>query len=131
MIYYAKDGDYEPPLGDSLGDLTNELEGEDEYIIEGVFNGPKNYSYKTNTGRTKCVVKGFSISNVTSLKINFESLKKICLENRDDKISVEQTKFTRNKDTWDIQTSVVDKMYKFVYDKRVLTDDYKTIPYGY
>ncbi len=28
LIYYAKDGDYEPDLGNYLGDLTNEISTE-------------------------------------------------------------------------------------------------------
>ena len=53
------------------------------------------------------------------------------LEDRSTRIGVDQLKFTRDKNTWDIKTSVIKKMYKFVYDKRVLTTDYKTLPYGY
>ena len=118
-------------MGDGLGDLTNELDSIDEFIVEGVFSGPKNYCYKTSSGKTKCVVKGFSLSHVSSLKLNFESLKQVVLEDRAKRIGVEQLKFTRDKNSWDIKTSVVEKMYRFVYDKRVLTENYETLPYGY
>lgn len=119
-------------MGDNLGDLTNELSKSDgNYIVEGVFAGPKNYSYKTNNGTTKCVVKGFSLSYITSLKLNFDSLKQIVIEDRLKRISVDQLKFTRNKTTFDIKTLIIQKMYKFVYDKRVLVDDFKTLPYGF
>lgn len=118
-------------MGDGLGELTNELDGADEFIVEGVFSGPKNYCYKTSSGKTKCVVKGFSLSHVSSLKLNFESLKQVVLDDRAKRIGVEQLKFTRDKNSWDIKTSVVEKMYRFVYDKRVLTENYETLPYGY
>ncbi len=112
--------------------MTNELsKGDGDYIVEGVFSGPKNYSFKTNNGTTKCVVKGFSVSYITSLSINFESIKEIVLNDRDARIAVDQIKFKRCKNSWDINTSVIKKIYKFVYDKRILTNNYKTLPYGY
>ena len=36
----------EPDLGDYLGDLTNEIDG-DDYIVEGVFPVSKNYAFIT------------------------------------------------------------------------------------
>lgn len=132
IIYYTKEGDFEPSLGDGLGELTNELTKCDgDYIVEGVFSGPKNYSYKTNNGTTKCVVKGFSVSYITSLNINFESLKEIVLNDREARITVDQMKFKRSKNSWDINTSVIKKIYKFVYDKRILIENYNTLPYGF
>ncbi len=129
-MYYAKPGDFKLPLGDGLGQLTNEL-AEGEFIVEGVFNGPKNYAYKTNFNRMKSIVKGFSINHETSEKLNFQSLKDVCLHDRTKKIGVKQLKFTRNKNTWNVQTSMVEKIYSFVYDKRVMVSDYKTLPFGY
>lgn len=44
-------GESQLPLGNHLGDLTNELEvfGPDAYISEFVAAGPKNYSFKART----------------------------------------------------------------------------------
>jgi hypothetical protein len=131
IIYYTNQDEFEPELGDGLGELTNELDNDGEFIVEGVFSGPKNYCYKTSTGKTKCVVKGFSLSHVSSLKLNFESLKRIVLEDREKNISVEQLKFTRDKNSWNIKTSIIEKLYRFVYDKRVLKENFETLPYGY
>lgn len=40
VIYTQKEGEIEPPIGDYLGELTNELK-KDDWIIEFVCNGPK------------------------------------------------------------------------------------------
>ena len=71
-------GDYEPMLGDHLGDLTNEIAKADgSHIVEIVCGGPKNYAYITDSGASKCVVKGFSLSVTTNLKLNFDSIKEL------------------------------------------------------
>jgi hypothetical protein len=131
IIYISRENEYEPALGDYLGQFTNELEDK-EHIIEFVSAGPKNYAYKTNTGKCQCVVKGFTLNYISSQKINFDSIKNIVLNDQSEKIHVDQLKFTRNKHNWEINTSVILKKYGFVYDKRILLlDNYETIPYGY
>ena len=45
VIYVSRPGEYDPALGDYLGELTNEL-GHGEHIVEFVSGGPKNYAYK-------------------------------------------------------------------------------------
>ncbi|XP_061190399.1 uncharacterized protein LOC133198307 [Saccostrea echinata] len=61
VIYTTKEGDWDPPVGDYLGELTNELE-EGDWITEFVCNGPKNYAYQTHNGKRVCKVKGFSLN---------------------------------------------------------------------
>ena len=38
--------------------------------------GPKNYSFRVNTGEIVCKVRGFSLNYKSSLILNFESMKK-------------------------------------------------------
>ena len=47
VIYVSRPRQYDPPLGDYMGELTGELEAA-EHIVEFVSGGPKNYGYKTN-----------------------------------------------------------------------------------
>ena len=56
IIYVSKEGEWEPPTGSYLGELTNELDG--NHIATFVSGGPKNYSYKVNTSKTVCKVRG-------------------------------------------------------------------------
>ena len=48
VIYVHEPGKPDPPLGDYLGDLTDELDG--DYITTFISGGPKNYAYITNNG---------------------------------------------------------------------------------
>lgn len=65
VIYTQKEGETEPPIGDYLGELTNELK-KDDWITEFVCNGPKNYAYRTHKGKEVCKVKGFSLNYINS-----------------------------------------------------------------
>ncbi|XP_069107303.1 uncharacterized protein [Argopecten irradians] len=64
LIYVHKDGQYNPSLGDYLGDLTSELTCKElgckdleclnhHYITEFISGGPKNYAYTTDVGTEK------------------------------------------------------------------------------
>jgi hypothetical protein len=132
MIYVAKINEYDPPLGDYLGELTSEIDPkEGNYIEEFVSAGPKNYAYKLDSGITHCTVKGFTLNHIASLTINYDSIKNIVCDNREKKFTVKQLKFTRDNKEWEINTENIDKMYGFVYDKRILNNDLSTLPYGY
>ena len=52
VIYVHEPGKPDPPLGDYLGDLTDELDAGD-YITTFISGGPKNYAYITNNGKTE------------------------------------------------------------------------------
>ena len=79
VIYVSRPGEYDPPLGDYLGELTDELETE-EHIVEFVSGEPKNYAYKTNRGNETCKVRGFTLHFTNSHLINFEAVKAIVTE---------------------------------------------------
>ena len=54
------------------------------------------------------------------------------LSNDDDlSESVAQNTITRNKNNWTVQTKNSDKIYRLVYDKRVIMPNLYTFPYGY
>ena len=129
IIFISRPGEYEPELGNYLGQFTNEIE--DGYIEEFVSAGPKNYAYKLNNGKTHCTIKGFTQNHLTSLKLTYESIKNIVCENQNKKIPVQQLKFVKNKKQWTIKTNIEKKNYGFVYDKRALFEDLTTLPFGY
>lgn len=132
IVYISKPGLYDPTLGDYLGEFTDEIKKKGaSHIVEFVSAGPKNYAYKLDNGKTSCTVKGFTLNHISSLSINYDTIKNTVLNNRDKKIEVKQLKFTKDKIDWNIKTDVISKLYGFVYDKRVLLDSFYTLPYGY
>ena len=132
IFFLSKPDLYEPVLGTNLGDFTNEIDIEDgTHIVEWATAGKKNYAYKTNLGNSHCTVKGFTFNYLTNLKLNFESLKRVVVQDQTEKIPCEQLVFKRDKKRMTITTSVQNKMYGFVYDTRVLFDNFETLPFGY
>ena len=51
VVFVHEPGKPEPPLGDYLGDLTDELDG--DYITTFISGGPKNYAYVTNNDKSE------------------------------------------------------------------------------
>lgn len=132
IFFISRPNEYEPTLGDFLGQFTNEIDpSEGNYIDEFISAGPKNYSYKLDTGICHCTVKGININHVTSEVLNFESIKKIVCQDQSETISVEQMRFSRSKEDWSITNNVFLKDYRFVYDKRVVISNFNTLPYGF
>ena len=60
VVYVHEPGKPDPPLGDYLGDLTDELNG--GYITTFLSGGPKNYGYVTNTGDAILKIRGISLT---------------------------------------------------------------------
>ena len=143
VIFTAKENEYKPPLGEYLGDLTDELackelgcKGCDEghYIVEYISCGPKNYSYRVNTGQTVCKVRGFSLNYDNSKVINFESMKKCLVEwlnGNDSPVRTVKTEIRREKYEAEVCTRKMSKNYGVCYDKRRVVNNYQTVPFGY
>ena len=96
IIFSAKDSDqYMPPLGEYLGELTNELTCKElncktencqgHWIEEFISCGPKNYSFRVNTGEMICKVRGFLLNHRSSLVINFNTMKEALYAWKNDK----------------------------------------------
>ena len=132
VIYVSKTGENDVPLGDYLGELTNELET-GEHIIEFVSGGPKNYAYKTNKGNETCKVRGFTLNFTNSQLINFESVKTLLID-PSEKSTITVTnphKICRDKGKRKLYNREEEKNYRMVYTKRRRLDNYDTEPYGY
>ena len=139
IIYKAKEGETNLPLGDFLGEFTNELD-EGDYIVEFAAAGPKNYTYKTKNGKISCKVRGFSLNARGSEQLNFDILKQNVidevtrpLENSKRQIPVfNPHKITRDANKKQLNTETEIKRYQVVFDKRVVDPStFYSYPYGY
>jgi hypothetical protein len=102
----------------------------DNIIIKFVTGGPKNYAYKIakpdKDGNTIiCKVRGITLNYKNSLTINFDAIKDMVINNRDDVKTVRDAfKITRDHNR--LLTVHQGKDYSIVFDKRVIMQDYST-----
>ncbi|XP_028405262.1 uncharacterized protein LOC114527769 [Dendronephthya gigantea] len=134
VIFVSKPGDPEPPTGPYLGELTDELKG--DYITTFISGGPKNYCYRTNSNKVETKIRGITLNCTARQNVNFEVIRALVYLhakcNVAGRVSVDiPFKITRNTKTKDIETKRMKKDYRIVYDKRVIIDEYKTLPYGF
>ena len=134
VVYVHEPGKPDPPLGDCLGDLTDELKG--DYITTFLSGGPKNYGYVTNTGEAILKIRGITLNYDASKTINVDVMRHLIELYVDchiqDKVTVNiPYKITRDKKEKNIVTKRTKKDYRIVYNKRVVKENYETVPYGY
>ena len=134
VIYLSQPGQPKPRLCNYIGDLTDKLGG--EHITVFASGGPKNCCYKTNTGKTEIKVGGITLDCTARQKVNFEVICALVFLRGEcgvtGQVSVEiPFRITRNTQTKEIQTKRMRKDYRVVYNKRVIIDHYKTLPYRY
>ena len=133
--YVDKPGGVTIETGDSLGDLTDELDG--DYITDWCGTGPKSYAYTTSNGMQVCKVKGFTLNYENSQCINQKSMADIIKgENKNGKkveriTTVNESKITRDSTTKQIVNKYQEKNFTLVYDKRCIQENFDTLPYGY
>lgn len=159
VIFTALPGQYIPECGSFIGELTNELSTKQEpeaYVTKFASCGSKNYSYevfypKSGLKKYFCKVKGLSLNFMTQNIVNFDSMKKLIDENikqqfsgeNDDILNTSEVgssktellvpqKIIRVNHFLDLQTKLLMKKYRFVFDKRrIIPNEYFTIPFGY
>ena len=134
VIYVHEPGKPEPPLGNYLGDLTDELDG--DYIKTFVSGGPKNYAYVTNEGKRLTKIRGITLNYSTTGKLNPYVMRGLVHLHANCHMEAKVTvdipfKITRDKKEKNIITKRTKKDYRIVYNKRVITENYGTLPYGY
>ena len=134
-MYISKDGEYEPPLGPYLGDLTDEVGGND-FIVEFSSSGPKSYGYRTAKGKVCMKAEGITLNAVNSEAIRLDSLIGLVdqyVRGRGDSsyILAHADSIVRNKKQFTLHNKSVVKKFQVVYNKRVLLPDLTTLPYGY
>ncbi len=137
-IYVSREGsnEYEPPVGQYLGDLTDELGeyGPGSYITSFVSGGPKFYAYivRKSDGTTieKCKVKGITLNFANSRHVNYAAIRSFVTGDRNEPIvlkfdAIRRTEFHR------VVTREEKKSCKPVNVKRQRHGSYCTVPYGY
>ena len=135
VVYVHEPGKPDPPLGDYLGDLTDELNG--GYITTFMSGGPKNYGYVTNTGEAILKIRGISLTYDASKTLNIGTMRDLVDSYvvdgaRNEKVTINiPNKITRDKKEKQIVTKRTKKDYRVVYNKRVVNENYETVPYGY
>lgn len=138
VIYISRPGEYEPPTGSFLGDMTDELEGYGcgSYIKEFASGGPKNYAYKVwstteEQEKVVCKVKGIKLTYATSQLVNFESIRDMILaESEVQPIVVTRDAICRTK-LHEVVSKKEHKNYKTNSLKRKFLENYDSVPYGF
>ena len=139
VIYRRKLDGPELPLGQYLGQFTNELDDPSDYITEFISGGAKNYGYRTKQGKTVCKVRGFTLNVRGKEVLNFETMKKNILSELDDPqeerrvIKVTNPNhFKRDSTNKSIKLVNQVKKYSLVFDKRVIDPETRiSYPFGY
>ena len=134
VIYVRKPSEPDPPLGNYLGDLTDELDG--DYITSFVSGGPKNYAYRTKNGKADTKIRGITLDYSATGKLNHAVVRGLVHLHVNCETEAKVTidipfKITRDKKEKNIVTKKMKKDYRLVYDKRVITENYGTLPYGF
>jgi hypothetical protein len=139
IIFLERPGDVSPPLGDFLGDLTDELAdyGPGSFIDIFVSGGPKNYAYRVcvngvvgGVHKFVCKVKGISLNHTNSQVVNFEVLRDMVTNGTPDVVLLRGSRICRNK-KMDVFTRPDKKTYRVNYVKRKRVANYNTLPFGY
>jgi len=120
------------PIGNYLGELTNEITPDQKHIVEYVSGGPKNDAFRTLYGSEVCKVRGFTLNFTNSRLVNFDAVKDLIVNNTGKSITVTiPSKISRDSRKRKLYNRKEDKEYKIVYTKRVVKQDFWTYPYGY
>ncbi|KAK7576391.1 hypothetical protein V9T40_012677 [Parthenolecanium corni] len=131
VIYSIPNGQVNPiEYGELLGEWTNELSG-DDYINKWLATGPKSYHFQTRDGKKVTKVKGFTLHHKNSQVINAETMERL-IDGDIHSVAVQDFQIICDKTTRQL-TSRTDKpkTLRFNFDKRVIIDNYDTVPYGY
>jgi len=138
VIYWTDENQSIPVLGDYLGEFTSELDKED-YIVEFVSGGPKNYGYQTHKGHVECKVRGFRLNSEGKTQLNYNIMRQNVLDEIQKPLQkprqtqvIKTHQIVRDPQHYQLYTFPEYKRYQLVYDKRVVDPiTFQTFPYGY
>jgi len=127
IIYVTRDNSDPLPVGVATGEFTSEV-GAGVYIEQFCAGGPKNYSYKTNTGETGIKTKGVTITAGNKDLITHEALRNLVIVGGS--VSVAGRQIRRTKDL-QVVTIDVSKEWQVCHTKRRVVGRFDTLPFGY
>lgn len=135
VIFVSREGEWEPPTGEFVGDLTDELEefGPGAYISEFVCGGPKSYLYKIPTPNGEnivCKLKGIRLNYKNAQLLNFEAMKNLIQANDADSFILLQDKHIRRTTEHAVITTLESKIFRPTSKKRKFSTD-NSYPYGH
>ena len=136
ILFVSRPGDnYEPKLGNYLGELTSELAPGD-YIVDWASAGAKTYCYKTHKGKVCVKAKGITQNYENAVRVNLDSVSEmvegyIKQPSRPQTITAQYNKIVRNTKTFTLENKHREIRFKVVYDKRRLLADGSSLPFGY
>ena len=136
VIYVWKEGQPQIDIGDYLGDMTDELDG--DVIKEFVSGGAKNYGYETVGGKFVCKVRGFTLNVRGRQRLNYQTMKEHIVETLEEEEPAEPiavinpNHFHCDQTAKKMKLVRQEKKYRLVFDKRVIERDSKrSYPFGY
>ena len=128
VVYIHVDGLWNPPLGDYLGELKDETKGIP--ITTFVSGGAKNYAYELTDGTSVCKIRGFTLNHRNSLELNLDTLRTLVTTGEQTGPVISNPhKISRKNNR--LYSKAESKAYRIVYDKRILCDNFNTLPFGY
>ncbi|XP_046391618.1 uncharacterized protein LOC124159751 [Ischnura elegans] len=138
VIFTQRPGEWSPPVGDFLGDMTDEISplGDRCYIAEFVSGGPKNYAYivrsKSDAAFEKrvCKVRGITINVSNDNIVCFDTLKRMVLYEAPGRPITYKNRIYRTE-THDVASRTEKKLFRMVYTKRKRVEEFETLPYGF
>lgn len=138
VIFTCKGNGNRPMLGDYLGELTDELAefGENSYISEAVFTSEKSYAFIVKTpgkdDSVVCKVKGLNLSCKNSKIVNFDTMKKMTLQDQNETVKLNNRVILRTGDST-VYSTQQEYTFKVNANKRIKLgrDMILTLPYGY
>jgi len=138
VIYLQEEGQPNPVLGDYLGEFTSKLDP-DDFIVEFVSGGPKNYGYQTKNGHVECKVRGFHLNSESKTQLNYNIMRQNVLDEIQKPLQkprqtqvVKTHQIVRDAKTYQLYAFPDYKCYQLVYDKGVVDPvTFQTYPYGY
>ena len=137
MKYVWRPGGAEVKTGTQIGTMTDEIEkdhGVGSYITVYAATGSKSYGYigvKGDGTAFKPVVKwkGVSQNFSTEKLLRFENLEKIAKEGYE--VTIPDYRQIQRTADLRVTTRIMNKKCRNTFSKRVLRENYMSVPYGY